>query len=291
MIVASLFRRLVSLPNVSADQYVLPGTILYKQRGTLWYAGENAILGRDHTIHAAVAGYVKYYRDPYQHPHRQYIGVTLDRSDALPHAPDAARKRRLGMVAVRRKTAPAPEPRTPGGLPRRVIRRAGVREAMDAAAEEPTRAAAAAAASEEAVQAAEDAAAASAPSATSPPAKGTGKGKETKAARAARRWNAYIRIKRSNRVLFVTKNYAYRESNVQIGQLMGRNNGTRRYGSRHAVLRHRRAKRDEALRQAKELMRQQRALAGDKTAKNAGGKKKTKAAKKDKAAKGKKKAA
>ncbi|CAK7216925.1 hypothetical protein SCUCBS95973_002978 [Sporothrix curviconia] len=258
------------------DQYVLPGTIIYKQRGTLWFPGENTILGRDHTIHAAVAGYVKYYRDPQRHPDRQYIGITFERNDTLPYSPNAPRKRRLGLVAVPRKAAPAFEPLTRSGIPRRVIRKAGIVEvgeaeaaaAAAAAATGPTKGETAAAEAADAVLAADAAAAV--------PQK-----KETKAARAARRWNAYIRIKRTNRVLYVNKNYAYRESNFAIGRLMGKNNGTRRYGSRSAVLRHRRTQRDEQLRQRKELLAQQRMLSSDKSAKNTGGgKKKAAAAKK-----------
>ncbi|CAK7225309.1 hypothetical protein SBRCBS47491_005843 [Sporothrix bragantina] len=251
------------------DQYVLPGTIIYKQRGTLWFPGENTILGRDHTIHAAVAGYVKYYRDPQRHPDRQYIGITFERNDTLPYSPNAPRKRRLGLVAVPLKAAPEFEPLTRSGIPRRVIRKAGIIEVGEAT-EEATKGETAAAKAAEAVQAADAAAdAAAAPSSQK---------KETKATRAARRWNAYIRIKRTNRVLYVNKNYAYRESNFMIGRLMGKNNGTRRYGSRSAVLRHRRTKRDEQLRLRKELLAQQRMLSSDKSAKNTGGKKKAKAA-------------
>ncbi|CAK7270228.1 hypothetical protein SEPCBS57363_003999 [Sporothrix epigloea] len=254
------------------DQYVLTGTIIYKQRGTLWFPGENTILGRDHTIHAAVAGYVKYYRDPQRHPDRKYIGITFERNDTLPHSTSAPRKRRLGLVAVPRKDAPAFEPLTRSGIPRRVIRKAGIIELSDAQTTEATKSETAAAEAAEAVKAADEAAAAAN---MSIPQK-----KETKAARAARRWNAYIRIKRTNRVLYVNKNYAYSESNFMIGRLMGKNSATRRYGSRSAVLRHRRTKRDEQLRLRKELMAQQRMLSSDKSAKNTGGKKKVAAAKK-----------
>ncbi|CAK7274663.1 hypothetical protein SEPCBS119000_006287 [Sporothrix epigloea] len=266
------------------DQYVLPGTIIYKQRGTLWFPGENTILGRDHTIHAAVAGYVKYYRDPQRHPDRKYIGITFERNDVLPYSPSAPRKRRLGLVAIPRKAAPAFEPLTRSGIPRRVIRRAGVVELGEAQTMEPTKGETAAAEAAEAVKAAEAAAAATAATAAATTAASNTavpQKKETKATRAARRWNAYIRIKRTNRVLYVDKNYAYRESNFMIGRLMGKNSATRRYGSRSAVLRHRRAKRDEQLRLRKELMAQQRMLSSDKSAKNTGGgKKKAAAAKK-----------
>jgi hypothetical protein len=55
-------------------------------------------MGRDHTIYATEAGYVKYYKDPERHPKRQYIGVTFKRDDVLPLPRNAMRRRRLGMI-------------------------------------------------------------------------------------------------------------------------------------------------------------------------------------------------
>lgn len=57
-------------------------------------------MGRDHTIFARQAGYVKYYRDPLRHPKRQYIGVVFERDQTLPFPRNAPRQRRLGMVAM-----------------------------------------------------------------------------------------------------------------------------------------------------------------------------------------------
>lgn len=107
---------------MSADQFVIPGNIIYKQRGSLWWPGENCIMGRDFTIHSMATGYVKYYRDPEKHPDRKYIGVTFDKEDTLPYPADAERKRRLGMTAhpIRPKTA---EPElSPSGIPFQVRR-------------------------------------------------------------------------------------------------------------------------------------------------------------------------
>ena len=59
-------------------------------------------MGRDHTIYALQPGFVKYYRDPRLHPKRQYIGVVFERAQTLPTPVNAARRRRLGMVAVPR---------------------------------------------------------------------------------------------------------------------------------------------------------------------------------------------
>jgi protein phosphatase inhibitor 2 len=107
----------------SVDQYVITGNIIYKQRGTIWHPGENTIMGRDHTIHAAVAGYVKYYRDPARHPKRQYIGVTFNREDKLPYPVSAPRRRKLSLVAVPRQVEQVVEETTaPSGIPRSVTR-------------------------------------------------------------------------------------------------------------------------------------------------------------------------
>ncbi|PHH65710.1 hypothetical protein CDD81_1796 [Ophiocordyceps australis] len=87
----------------TGDQYVIPGNIIYKQRGSVWHPGENCMMGRTHSIHAMVPGYVKYYRDPDKHPRRKYIGVTLRREDTLPYPKNAQRRRRLGMAEHRIK--------------------------------------------------------------------------------------------------------------------------------------------------------------------------------------------
>jgi large subunit ribosomal protein L27 len=79
---------------------VVPGNIIYRQRGTKWFPGENCAMGRDHTIHATEAGYVKYYVDPERHPKRKYIGVCFERDGALPTPRHLPTKRRLNMIAV-----------------------------------------------------------------------------------------------------------------------------------------------------------------------------------------------
>lgn len=62
-------------------------------------------MGRDHTIYATQPGFVKYYRDPLKHPKRQYIGVVFERSQSLPQALNAVRRRRLGMLAYQMPAA------------------------------------------------------------------------------------------------------------------------------------------------------------------------------------------
>lgn len=90
------------LTRPPTEEAVIPGNIIFRQRGTKWFPGENVGMGRDHTIFAMQPGYVKYYRDPRLHPKRRYIGVVFDRAQTLPTPPNAARRRRLGMIAVPR---------------------------------------------------------------------------------------------------------------------------------------------------------------------------------------------
>ncbi|RWA10732.1 hypothetical protein EKO27_g4364 [Xylaria grammica] len=106
----------------TGDSYVITGNIIYKQRGTKWYPGENCGIGRDHTIFALASGYVKYYKDPAKHPKRQYIGVVFDKKDKLPYPKNAMRKRKLNMVA-----APVPPPQvqtelSASGIPNQIVR-------------------------------------------------------------------------------------------------------------------------------------------------------------------------
>jgi protein phosphatase inhibitor 2 len=216
---------------------VIPGNILYKQRGTIWHAGENAILGRDHTIHAAVAGYVKYYRDPARHPDRQYIGVVFSKDDKLPYPPNSPRVRRLGMVAVQRKTTePAPPTLSSSGIPLKVVRKAVLPEAKAAA---PT------------ATAAEPSAKTSTPPTSDSVAdvkavKRTQRqtAKKRKAELAALRV-AQRKMQKETRVLHLQSDYSYREHNWEIGRLVGavgRVQGAGKTRSRRSMLRVRRRK-------------------------------------------------
>lgn len=41
-------------------EYVIPGNIIIRQRGTKFHPGENVGLGKDHTIYALAEGQVKF---------------------------------------------------------------------------------------------------------------------------------------------------------------------------------------------------------------------------------------
>jgi len=43
-------------------QFVVPGNIIVRQRGTKFHPGENVGIGKDHTIFAKVEGYVVFER-------------------------------------------------------------------------------------------------------------------------------------------------------------------------------------------------------------------------------------
>jgi large subunit ribosomal protein L27 len=44
-------------------EYVIPGNILIRQRGTKWHAGKNVGIGRDYTIYTLVEGHVFFDRE------------------------------------------------------------------------------------------------------------------------------------------------------------------------------------------------------------------------------------
>ena len=88
----------------AATEHVVPGNIIFKQRGTHWFPGENCGMGRDHTIFAKEKGYVVYYREKWRNRlgERKFIGVVFERGQTLPRPPDAKRIRRLGMYGRER---------------------------------------------------------------------------------------------------------------------------------------------------------------------------------------------
>lgn len=84
-------------------EYVVPGVIIFRQRGTHWFAGENCGVGRDHTIYAEQAGYVRYYRDPNRSPDRKYIGIVFEKDGQLPTPLNAPTRRKLNKVFIPRR--------------------------------------------------------------------------------------------------------------------------------------------------------------------------------------------
>ncbi len=48
--------------KLSDGQFATAGSIIYRQRGTKIFPGENVGLGKDHTLFTLIDGYVKYER-------------------------------------------------------------------------------------------------------------------------------------------------------------------------------------------------------------------------------------
>ncbi|MCJ1310428.1 54S ribosomal protein L2 mitochondrial [Agyrium rufum] len=81
------------------SELVVPGNIIFKQRGTHWFAGDNCGMGRDHTIYALAKGFVRYYSDPARAKDKKFIGVVLERGMTLPRPRNSPRTRRCGFEA------------------------------------------------------------------------------------------------------------------------------------------------------------------------------------------------
>lgn len=60
-------------PKAYGDEFVTAGSILMRQRGTKFHAGDNTGLGRDHTIYAKIDGIVQYKQKGL--PKRKFIEV------------------------------------------------------------------------------------------------------------------------------------------------------------------------------------------------------------------------
>jgi protein phosphatase inhibitor 2 len=199
-------------------------------------------MGRDFTIHAAVAGYVKYYRDPLRHPKRQYIGVVFNRDDKLPYPPSAPRRRKLNLVPVPLKTAPpAEEITTPSGIPRSVTRHAEVEqveaESPQAAAEQVT------VPPEELVPLVDGNSVVASLIKDKLRARAVAQAK-----REARnlQQEKELEARKGTRVFHLQSDYSYRESNWEIGRLVGDAGvipGLEKSESRRAKFRLRRRKR------------------------------------------------
>jgi large subunit ribosomal protein L27 len=58
-------------------EFVIPGHIIVRQRGTKFHPGENVGMGRDYTIFATVEGYVSFQE---KEGGRKYINVLPERN-------------------------------------------------------------------------------------------------------------------------------------------------------------------------------------------------------------------
>lgn len=91
----------VPLSLYHLGQPVIPGNIIYRQRGTHFYPGENVGMGKDHTLYALESGWVQYYQDPVKDKKfwkRTYVGVSLHKDLALPTPVNEPRRRAFRLV-------------------------------------------------------------------------------------------------------------------------------------------------------------------------------------------------
>ncbi|KAJ1899374.1 54S ribosomal protein L2 mitochondrial [Kickxella alabastrina] len=84
------------------NEYVIPGNIIVRQRGTKFHPGENVGMGKDHTLFAMQPGYVKVYEDSRIKKGRRFIAVSLDKEDeAFPRSEFEKRVRGFFLVDQR----------------------------------------------------------------------------------------------------------------------------------------------------------------------------------------------
>lgn len=60
--------------KIYGGQLVSAGNIIVRQRGTAHNPGENVYIGRDHTLHAAIDGVVKFQK---KRDNKSYVSVVL----------------------------------------------------------------------------------------------------------------------------------------------------------------------------------------------------------------------
>ncbi|TRM62578.1 ribosomal L27 protein-domain-containing protein [Schizophyllum amplum] len=84
-----------------SDQYVIPGNIIVRQRGTLFHPGDHVEMGRDHTIFAVAPGYVRFYKQKWMRGERRFVGLVLEKGEILPRDEAArGRSRYCGLVQL-----------------------------------------------------------------------------------------------------------------------------------------------------------------------------------------------
>jgi protein phosphatase inhibitor 2 len=176
-------------------------------------------MGRDHTIHAAATGYVKYYRDPQLHPKRQYIGVVFNRDDKLPYPKGTPRRRKLNLAAVPRKIDEVVEETTAAsGIPLSVTRHDQVEQTTTDAAAAEQNSDSAASKAEEPTPLTDGNAIVS--SLIKEKLKSRASSQAKKEAEKLQK-EKELEARRGTRVFRLQDDYSYRESNWEIGRLVG----------------------------------------------------------------------
>ncbi|KAF9477574.1 hypothetical protein BDN70DRAFT_881058 [Pholiota conissans] len=94
-----------------SDQYVIPGNIIVRQRGTVFHPGQHVKMGRDHTLYAMVPGFVRFYREKHMLGERKYVGLVLERGDVLPRDQAARGRSRYCDLVNRNSPEYSQQPR------------------------------------------------------------------------------------------------------------------------------------------------------------------------------------
>ncbi|KIY63050.1 ribosomal protein L27 [Cylindrobasidium torrendii FP15055 ss-10] len=85
-----------------SDEFVVPGNIIVRQRGTVFHPSDNVKMGRDHTIFATIPGYVRFYKEKYMRGERKYVGVVRVKGEVLPRdVAERGRDRFFGLANLR----------------------------------------------------------------------------------------------------------------------------------------------------------------------------------------------
>ncbi|KAI0005993.1 ribosomal L27 protein-domain-containing protein [Russula compacta] len=89
-----------------SDQYVIPGNIIVRQRGTQFHPGQHVKMGRDHTLYATLPGYVRFYKEKWMRGERKFVGIVLNRGEKLPRDEQTlGRSRFFGFVNLNSSVA------------------------------------------------------------------------------------------------------------------------------------------------------------------------------------------
>lgn len=86
------------------SQYAKAGNIIVRQRGTKYHPGENVYMGRDHTLHAKIEGYVDFTK---KKKGRTYVSIIPLDGDSAGGAAVKSRKARKAEAKPKSQAAPA----------------------------------------------------------------------------------------------------------------------------------------------------------------------------------------
>ncbi|KAL1412668.1 54S ribosomal protein L2 mitochondrial [Vanrija albida] len=102
-----------------SEQYVVPGQIIVRQRGSEIHAGQHVGTGNDYTLYALEPGYVKFYTSALPYPHRAADPVAQAAVDAARPAVNKPRGVRTFIGIVREKSDTLPRDERAQGRERR----------------------------------------------------------------------------------------------------------------------------------------------------------------------------